>query len=105
MVMFACVAHGTPHVVPDYPTSREARPDANDVAQRIFPAIVLVAFDTPCMVDGLSVSSYIGAGIIVDAEAGLVLVDKSTVPIGLGVPSMLCRFWRPTPKPGLRVGE
>jgi hypothetical protein len=28
---------------------------------------VLVAFDVPCMTDGLCVSSYVGTGLVVDA--------------------------------------
>ena len=54
------------------------------IATQVFKALVLVTFDIPYMVDGITMPSYIGAGIVVDAERGLVLVDRSTVPIALG---------------------
>ncbi|OQR95789.1 pro-apoptotic serine protease [Thraustotheca clavata] len=44
----------------------------------------MVAFDIPCMIDGISSSSYNGVGIVIDASKGLVLVDQNTVPIALG---------------------
>jgi len=46
--------------------------------------LVLVAFDIPYMVDGIACSSYLGVGLIVDSKAGLILVDRNTVPMALG---------------------
>ena len=83
--------HPTPCVMPttEYipkpetaatPLSAKGKTDDMGLLQ----AIVLVTFNIPHLIDGICSSSYTGAGIVVDKTRGLVLVDRNTVPIGLG---------------------
>lgn len=53
-------------------------------ANRLSAAIVSVQFDIPYHINGVEESHYSGAGIIIDKQDGLVLVDRNTVPINLG---------------------
>jgi S1-C subfamily serine protease len=59
---------------------RYADPDMNKLA----PALVYVKFDMPYAVDGIGETHYVGAGVVVDAKAGLVVVDRDTVPVSMG---------------------
>ena len=52
--------------------------------QRIIPSLVLVNFDMPYTVSGVSDHHYYGTGLIADAERGLVVVDRNTVPVVMG---------------------
>jgi pro-apoptotic serine protease NMA111 len=52
--------------------------------QRIIPSLVLVNFDMPYTVSGVSDRHYYGTGLIADAERGLVIVDRNTVPVAMG---------------------
>ena len=52
--------------------------------ERIAPSLALVSFDMPYSVSGITERNYHGTGLIVDAERGLVVVDRNTVPVSIG---------------------
>ena len=47
-------------------------------------SLVVVTFDLPYTVSGISDRHYYGTGLIVDAERGYVVVDRNTVPVAIG---------------------
>ncbi|MAD91338.1 MAG: hypothetical protein CMQ54_01220 [Gammaproteobacteria bacterium] len=52
--------------------------------QKISASLVMVSFDLPYALSGVSDQHYYGTGLIVDEELGYVLVDRNTVPIDIG---------------------
>jgi S1-C subfamily serine protease len=54
------------------------------IVQAIAPSLVVVTFDLPYTLSGVAERHYYGTGLIVDKERGYVLVDRNTVPIGIG---------------------
>jgi len=48
------------------------------------PSLVLVRFNMPYSVSGVTERNYYGTGVVVDAARGLVVVDRNTVPVALG---------------------
>jgi S1-C subfamily serine protease len=58
------------------------QPDAR--LRKIAPALVLVNFDMPYTVSGVSEQHYYGTGLVVDAARGLVVVDRNTIPEAVG---------------------
>jgi S1-C subfamily serine protease len=57
---------------------------ANTTVNAIAPSLVVVTFDLPYTLSGVSERHYYGTGLIVDKERGYVLVDRNTVPIAIG---------------------
>ena len=51
---------------------------------RVAASLVLVHFDMPFSVAGVTERNYHGTGVIADAKHGLVLVDRNTVPAAVG---------------------
>jgi S1-C subfamily serine protease len=52
--------------------------------KRTAASLVLVSFDMPFSVSGITERNYHGTGLVVDAERGLVVVDRNTVPVSAG---------------------
>lgn len=50
----------------------------------VAPAMVRVDFSIPYSIDNVYARHFKGVGLVIDKEAGLVAVDRNTVPIGLG---------------------
>ncbi len=48
------------------------------------PSLVTVTFDMPYSVSGITERNYHGTGLVVDAQRGLVVVDRNTVPVAVG---------------------
>src|SRR5438552_544861 len=48
------------------------------------PSLALVTFDMPYSVSGITERNYHGTGLVVDAQRGLVVVDRNTVPVAIG---------------------
>lgn len=53
-------------------------------AARLAPSLVGVGFDLPYSVAGVTERNYYGTGLLVDAQRGLVVVDRNTVPVPIG---------------------
>lgn len=53
-------------------------------ARTIAPSLVLVNYNMPYTISGISERHYYGTGVIVDAERGFVVVDRNTVPEAMG---------------------
>ncbi len=54
------------------------------IVRAIAPSLVVVTFDLPYTLSGVSDRHYYGTGLIVDKERGYVVVDRNTVPIAMG---------------------
>jgi S1-C subfamily serine protease len=73
-----------PAAEPPAPATARLDVAGPSAARRLARSLVLVDFDVPFLVDGVQGTSFTGAGLVVDAEAGLVVVDRDTVPIPIG---------------------
>jgi S1-C subfamily serine protease len=51
---------------------------------RLASSLVMVNFDMPYSVSGVTEKNYHGTGVIVDAQRGLVALDRNTVPVAMG---------------------
>jgi S1-C subfamily serine protease len=51
---------------------------------KLAPSLVTVTYDMPYSVSGVTEKNYHGTGLIVDAQRGLVVVDRNTVPVAMG---------------------
>ena len=51
---------------------------------KLAPSLVMVNFDMPYSVSGVTEKNYHGTGVIVDAARGLVALDRNTVPVAMG---------------------
>jgi pro-apoptotic serine protease NMA111 len=69
---------------PPQPASTVFAQSTDPLINKLSPSMVLVSFDMPYPVSGIVERSYYGTGLIVDAEHGLVLVDRNTVPVSMG---------------------
>jgi pro-apoptotic serine protease NMA111 len=62
-----------------------ALPVARDpLVAGLTPSLVQITFDMPFAIAGVSDRNYRGTGLLVDAERGLVVTDRNTVPVSLG---------------------
>jgi len=53
-------------------------------AKKVARSLVMVGFDIPYRTEGVWGSEFLGTGVIVDAEQGLIVTDRDTVPVALG---------------------
>jgi S1-C subfamily serine protease len=67
------------------PVSSTAFPAYQDPRlNALAPSLVMVTFDMPYSVSGITERNYHGTGLVVDAQRGLVVVDRNTVPVAVG---------------------
>src|ERR1700730_5301584 len=66
------------------PASTQFAKTGHPRIDRLAPSLVMVNFDMPYSVSGVTEKNYHGTGVIVDAERGLVAIDRNTVPIAMG---------------------
>lgn len=57
---------------------------ADPRAAALAPSLVGVGFDIAYSASGITERNYAGTGLLVDAERGLVVVDRNTVPVSMG---------------------
>lgn len=65
------------------PTTTRAPPSDDVRIQQLQPSLVTVTCTVPYKIDGIHATRFVGAGLVVDAARGLVLVDRNTLPVPL----------------------
>ncbi|MDP7270766.1 MAG: PDZ domain-containing protein [Gammaproteobacteria bacterium] len=73
-----------PPAKPPEPATASFIEQDNRLMQKLAPSLVLVNFDMPYTISGVSDRHYYGTGIIVDTERGYIVVDRNTVPVAMG---------------------
>ena len=73
-----------PQVAAPAPAST-ALPRIDDrLAAEIAPSLAFITFDMPYSISGVTERNYHGVGLIIDAERGLLITDRNTVPVSMG---------------------
>jgi S1-C subfamily serine protease len=73
-----------PESDPEPPRTATFEQVRDPVAAVLAPSLCHVRFTIPYRAEGVEGWTYIGAGVVVDAQRGLVYTDRGTVPIDLG---------------------
>jgi S1-C subfamily serine protease len=73
-----------PAPTPIAPASTTFAKTGEPRADKLAPSLVMINFDMPYSVSGITERSYRGTGLIVDVERGLVVTDRNTVPVPIG---------------------
>ncbi|HEY6451475.1 MAG TPA: trypsin-like peptidase domain-containing protein [Steroidobacteraceae bacterium] len=73
-----------PQVAAPAPASVQLPRVEDKRAAEIAPSLVFITFDMPYSVSGVTERNYHGTGLIIDAERGLVITDRNTVPVSMG---------------------
>ena len=80
-----CESVSLPRELPQAPDGTVLVPEYRDaLLDRVAPGMVRVDFHIPYSIDNVYARHFKGVGLVIDREAGLVAVDRNTVPIGLG---------------------
>src|SRR5580698_3001946 len=66
------------------PASTEFAKTGDPRIDRLSPSLVMITFDMPYSVSGVTEKNYHGTGVIVDTKRGLVVIDRNTVPVAMG---------------------
>ncbi|HTV50988.1 MAG TPA: trypsin-like peptidase domain-containing protein [Steroidobacteraceae bacterium] len=69
---------------PPKPSSTDFPHYADPRLARLAPSLVTVTYDMPYSVSGVTERNYHGTGLVLDAQRGLVVVDRNTVPVSVG---------------------
>jgi S1-C subfamily serine protease len=82
---WACVAAASAPPAPQpVPASTRFVERGDRHTRKVARSLVLVEFHVPYRIDGVQGDRFLGAGLVVDAERGLVVTDRDTVPVSLG---------------------
>ena len=73
-----------PAAPPPQPGMTQFARTGDRLVDALTPSLVLVEFSMPYSVSGVTERNYHGTGIVIDAERGLVAVDRNTVPVAIG---------------------
>lgn len=85
-----CTQGSPPPPPPVVPAVATPLPDApRGLARKVQPGLVWVQTQLPLRVEGVYAGMLSGTGLVVDARRGLVLTDRDTVPIRLGVVTLM----------------
>ncbi|MEE2750068.1 MAG: trypsin-like peptidase domain-containing protein, partial [Myxococcota bacterium] len=83
--LWPCIdAPPAPEAVPPEPATTTFAKNDQRAQRALERSLVVVEFDIPYRTEGSWGSHFRGGGLVVDAEKGLVVVDRDTVPIPLG---------------------
>ena len=69
---------------PEVPAGTRFATSDDPIINKLTPSLVMVDFDMPYSVTGITDRNYHGTGLVIDTTRGLVLVDRNTVPVSLG---------------------
>ncbi|HTV94463.1 MAG TPA: trypsin-like peptidase domain-containing protein [Steroidobacteraceae bacterium] len=83
--VWPCVALAPgPPAPPLKPASTQYAKTGDPRVDRLAPSLVMITFDMPYSVSGVTEKNYHGTGVIVDTKRGLVVIDRNTVPLAMG---------------------
>jgi S1-C subfamily serine protease len=73
-----------PDAPPPQPGSTAFTRTGDKLVDEYSPSLVLVEFNMPYSISGVTERNYHGTGVVLDPVRGLVAVDRNTVPVSLG---------------------
>ena len=69
---------------PPVPASTRFTKSDDPRVKRLLPSLVMINYDMPYSISGVTERNYHGTGLVVDAARGWVVTDRNTVPVAVG---------------------